>query len=54
MFAYHVITDKPTQIGKQIILEKTYHNGVYKRVYDKIEIVNYIYNNPARYNSDSL
>ena len=47
MFAYHVITDRPIQLGEQIIFDETHHNGVYKRVYDKIEIVNDIYNNPA-------
>ncbi|MCX4299129.1 MAG: DUF2441 domain-containing protein [Lachnospiraceae bacterium] len=54
MFAYHVITDRPIQLGEQIIFDETHHNGVYKRVYDKIEIVNDIYNNPAKYKPDSL
>lgn len=54
MIAYHVITDKPIQLGEQIIFDKTHHNGVYKRVYDKIEIVNDIYKNPTKYNADSL
>jgi len=54
MFAYHVITDKPIQLGQQIIFDKTHHSGVYKRVYNKIDIVNDIYQNPDKYNADSL
>ena len=54
MFAYHVITDKPIQIGKQIIFDRTHHNGVYKRVCEKIQTVNDIYNNPSKYNADSI
>ncbi len=30
MFAYHVITDRPIQLGEQIIFDETHHNGVYK------------------------
>lgn len=54
MFAYHVITDRPVEKGQQIIFDETHHNGVYQRVYERIEIVNDIYNNPAKYNSGSL
>lgn len=54
MFAYHVITDRPIEIGQQIIFDEIHHNGVYQRVYEKIEIVNDVYNNPNKYSSDSL
>lgn len=39
IYAYHVVTGKPMIKGQHILLNKTYHNGVYKRVLDKSDIV---------------
>lgn len=33
IYAYHVVTEKPMIKGQHIFLDKTYHNGVYKRVF---------------------
>ena len=54
MFAYHVVTDRPMYVGQQIIFDEECHNGVYQRVYDKINIVNDIYSNPSKYNPETL
>lgn len=54
MFVYHVVTDKPMYPGQQIIFDEKHHSGVYRRVYDKIDIVNDIYANPSKYNAETL
>ena len=46
MYAYHVVTDRPLEVGQKIIFDESHHNGVYKRVYDKINIVKDIYRHP--------
>lgn len=28
------------QVGQQIVFDETHHSGVYRRVFDKIDIVN--------------
>lgn len=35
IYAYHVITEKTIIKGQHILFDKTYHNGVYKRVLKK-------------------
>lgn len=54
IFVYHVVTDRPMHIGQQIMFDEEHHSGVYRRVYDKIDIINNIYNNPSEYNTDEL
>lgn len=54
MFAYHVVTEKPMYIGQHIIFDKNHHNGVWKRVNERIDIVSNIYNNPEKYKSVEL
>lgn len=54
MYAYHVVTDRPMKVGQQIIFDETHHNGVYQRVYDKLDIVREIYSNPAKYSAETL
>ena len=41
-------------VGQQIQFDDEHHNGVYQRVFDKIDIVNDIYANPAKYNAETL
>lgn len=53
-YAYHTATDKSMYVGQHIIFDKTHHNGVYKRVYKKLDIVNEIYSNPGKINADTL
>lgn len=52
--AYHVVTDRPMKVGQHIIFDKEQHNGVHKRVYDKLEIVKDIYEHPEKYNAETL
>jgi len=54
MYAYHVVTERPMHVGQQIIFDETHHNGVYKRVYEKLDIVNDIYSNPSKYDAEKL
>lgn len=53
-FAYHVVTEKPMYIGQHIIFDENHHNGVWKRVNEKLAIVNAIYNNPEKYRNIEL
>lgn len=54
IYAYHVVTEKPMIKGQHILLGKTYHNGVYKRVFEKLDIVKEIYSQPERFNVEKL
>lgn len=54
MIAYHVVTDRPMYVGQRIVFDEQHHSGVYQRVYDKIDIVNEIYANPAKYDVETL
>lgn len=54
MVFYHVVTDKPMQVGQRIIFDEEHHNGVWKRVHDKTEIVSDIYENPEKYDGCEL
>lgn len=53
-YAYHTVTDTPMYVGQKIVFDKTHHNGVYKRVYEKLDMVNEIYSNPDKFNADTL
>ena len=46
IYAYHIVTDRPMEKGQHIIFNDVNYSGVYKRVNDKIQIVNDIYLNP--------
>ncbi len=54
MLVYHVVTDKPMKVGQEIIFDENHHSGVYKRIYDRIDIVNDIYANPSKYEAEKL
>ena len=54
MYAFHVVTDSPMNIGQRIMFDETHHSGVYQRVYDKLDIVNDIYDNPDKYDEEKL
>lgn len=54
MYAYHAVTDRPMQVGQQIIFDETHHSEVYQRVYEKKDIVNDIYSNPNKYDAGTL
>ena len=52
--AYHVVTEKPMFLGQHIIFDENHHNGIWKRVNEKDDIVNDIYNYPERYKNIEL
>lgn len=54
LYAYHVVTDRPMQLGQHIIFDEEHHSGVYQRVMEKLEVVNDIYLHPDRYDADKL
>ncbi|MDE6412480.1 MAG: DUF2441 domain-containing protein [Eubacterium sp.] len=54
IYAYHVVTEKPMRVGQHIIFDENNHNGVYKRVNEKLDIVNDIYANPEKYKDITL
>lgn len=53
-YAYHVVTERPMHIGQHIIFDETHYSGVKERVMSKLNIVNDIYANPSKYNTDTL
>lgn len=54
IYAYHVVTERPMQLGQHMIFDETHHNGVYQRVYDKLAIVEDIYAHPEKYDAKTL
>lgn len=54
IYVYHVVTDKPMQIGQHIIFDDEKHSGVYNRVMSKLSIVNDIYKHPDKYDAEKL
>lgn len=42
MKVYHVVTDRPMNVGQKIIFDENNHSGVYERVINKIDMVNEI------------
>lgn len=54
MIFYHVISDIPKYVGQHIVLDKDHPNGVHKRVYEKMDVVKDIYDNPEKYEGKEL
>jgi hypothetical protein len=53
-YAYHVVTDRPMELGQHIIFDDDHHSGVYQRVMMKAGLVGQIYSQPDKYPADSL
>jgi hypothetical protein len=51
---YHVVTDKPMEVGQQLIFDANHHSGVYNRVFSFKDKVDEIYNNPEAYRDIEL
>ena len=45
--AYHVVTERPMTVGQVLCLDETYPSGVYRRVMEKVPLVEEIYQNPG-------
>lgn len=41
-------------VGQQIVFDDEHYSGAYQKVYDKLDIVNDIYANPAKYDVETL
>lgn len=54
LFVYHVVTEKAMRIGQHITFDKNNHNGVWRRVNEKLDVVNDIYKNPDKYKNTAL
>lgn len=54
MYVYHVVTDRPMQVGQEIIFDENHHSGVYQRVYEQRKLVEDIYANPEKYRAEEL
>ena len=54
MYAYHVVTDRPMQVGQEIIFDEKHHSGVYHRVYEQLKLVEDIYANSGKYQREEL
>ncbi len=54
LYAYHVVTDRPMQLGQHIIFDEAHHSGVYQRVMEKLDVVNDIYLHPDKYDVHHL
>ena len=46
---YHVVTERPMEVGQVIVFDENHHSGVYERVYAYKDKVEDIYNNPEKY-----
>ena len=51
---YHVVTDRPMELGEEIVFDDNHHSGVYDRVYALKEKVDSIYCNPKDYEKVEL
>lgn len=51
---YHVVTERPMELGQMIVFDETHHSGVYERVYNLENIVNDIYDNPNKYANEEF
>ena len=53
-YVYHVVTDRPMQVGQRIIFDENNRSGVYRRVMEKKELVKELYAHPEKYEADQL
>lgn len=52
--AYHVVTERPMALGQIIHLDETWESGVYRRVMEKLPMVEQIYNAPKSWEGKEL
>ena len=51
---YHVVTERSMKLGQEIVFDETHHSGVYERVYNLLDKVEDIYNDPNQYKNVEL
>ena len=49
MIFYHVVTDRPMQVGQHIVFDEEHRSGVWQRVHAELSVVDEIYRHPERY-----
>ena len=54
MIAYHVVTVRPMYVGQKIVFDEENRSGVNRRVYDRMPLVEEIYQNPDKYDDEAL
>lgn len=54
LIAYHVVTDRPMEVGQHILFDETHHSGVYRRVMEQYSLVQDIYSHPEQYDAKQL
>ena len=54
MTFYHVVSDRPKQVGQCFVLDEKHPNGVHERVYAEMNTVEDIYSNPEKYKGVKL
>ena len=53
-YVYHVVTERPMEVGQKIFFDSNHRSGVYSRVYEKLDLVEDIYKNPSKYEGIEL
>ena len=53
-YFYHVVTNRPMEVGQKISFTEDNQSGVYKRVMEKAALVEDIYNHPENYKQEEL
>lgn len=53
-FYYHVVTERKMEVGQHIVFDDKNNSGVYRRVMEKLPLVNDIYLNPDKYKNKDL
>ena len=54
MIFYHVVSDIPKRVGEHILLDEAHPNGVHRRVYAQLNVVEDIYAHPEKYEGKAL
>jgi len=54
MVFYHVVTDRPMEVGQKIVFDENNRSGVCRRVMEKLPAVEAIYANPDDYDAETL
>lgn len=54
MIFYHVVSDRPKEVGQHFVLDENHPNGVHDRVYAEMSVVEDIYKNPDKYKGVEL
>ena len=51
---YHVVTERPMELGQEIKFDEKHFSGVYERIYNLFNMVEDIYSNPDKYKNVEL